>query len=358
MLSLKRPLLLLQALVASFTLVSSSFAEDVTLVGSLVQRLKETKPGLNTQPEKQIQLLQIELSEEQKSYLEEQAKALLTAKEPLSKTAVELESATLPKKIELGMNKVPVLDQGMHGTCVTFAITGALDALIGRGDYISQLCNLQLGSYLERQSAEPSGWDGSYPLRVINQISQYGIINTDKQYRYGCGGSTIYPVYGRRDKNSFMDTDQFGALSEAVIGKYANWSDQSLRHEPEKLLNLAKETLNSGDRLVFAVILPRTDLGTVGALGRHNTYLAYDTWLLTPEITSNLSKARAGHAMIITGYDDEAEAVDNSGKVHKGLFKLRNSWGYRVGDYGEFYMSYDYFKLLAFDLKRFYSVSI
>lgn len=42
--------------------------------------------------------------------------------------------------VELGMNSVPVLDQGSYGTCVTFATTAAMDAVLGLGDYISQQC--------------------------------------------------------------------------------------------------------------------------------------------------------------------------------------------------------------------------
>ncbi len=38
-----------------------------------------------------------------------------------------------PEKVELGMNGVPVLNQGMHGTCVTFAVTAAVDAALGKG---------------------------------------------------------------------------------------------------------------------------------------------------------------------------------------------------------------------------------
>ena len=67
----------------------------------------------------------------------------------------------LPKRILLGMNNVPVLDQGSHGTCVTFAITAAIDAALSKGDYISQLCQLELGTYLEPMGYSVSGWDGS-----------------------------------------------------------------------------------------------------------------------------------------------------------------------------------------------------
>ncbi|MGF2339111.1 C1 family peptidase, partial [Acinetobacter baumannii] len=59
-----------------------------------------------------------------------------------------------------------------------------------------------------------------------------------------------------------------------------------------------------------------------------------------------------GHEMIITGYDDNAIAVDDNGREHKGLFTLRNSWGEQFGDKGNFYMSYDYFKVLTIEAQR------
>src|SRR4029077_16988364 len=88
-------------------------------------------------------------------------------------------SLSLPTNVNLGMNNVPVLDQGMHGTCVTFATMAALDAVYGKENYISQLCNLSLGSYLEKISAGsyPSGWNGSLNKIVLEQIKTYGIIS-------------------------------------------------------------------------------------------------------------------------------------------------------------------------------------
>lgn len=60
----------------------------------------------------------------------------------------------------------------------------------------------------------------------------------------------------------------------------------------------------------------------------------------------------AGHAMVITGYDDNAEAIDDEGKVHRGILTLRNSWEPKAGDEGNYYISYDYFKSLAIDLTQ------
>ena len=59
----------------------------------------------------------------------------------------------------------------------------------------------------------------------------------------------------------------------------------------------------------------------------------------------DVKKARAAHAIIIAGYDNEAVAVDNKGQKHKGLLTLRNSWG-------------GYAKLLTFELHRISSTEI
>ncbi|KTD36245.1 cysteine protease [Legionella nautarum] len=330
-------------------LINSSFAEDFNIVGSIEHHLKvaPNKAATNQSNEKVIQLLQIELSNEEKERLANDAKKLLARPDSF----LPSEASLFPNKVQLGMNKVPVLDQGHHGTCVTFAVTAALDALIGQGDYVSQVCHLQLGSYLEKQGYGVSGWKGSNTKQVIDQIAQYGIVNTEKQRKKGCGGINYYPSYTAIPE-SFIEPEQYYSLSELVFGKIASWSTIYRKVETDKLLTEVKQTLNSGDRVVFGVLLPRTDLGTVGAVGKYKTWFDYDTWVLTPEILKDVRNAKTGHVMIITGYDDNAIVFDNKGKKHTGLLTLRNSWSNFAGNYGDFYMSYDYFKLLAHDVKR------
>lgn len=338
------------ALTLSLFLIKSAFAEDFNIIGSIEHHLKvaPNKAAANQSNEKVIQLLQIDLSDEEKEQLTKRARELLAQPESFLPLP---EASLFPSKLQLGMNKVPVLDQGHHGTCVTFAVTGALDALIGQGDYVSQVCNLQLGSYLEKKGYGVSGWKGSNTKQVIDQISQYGIVNTEKQRKKGCGGINYYPSYTDIPK-TFIEPEQYYSLSELVFGKIANWSTIYRRVESDKFLTEVKQALNSGDRLVFGVLLPRTDLGTAGAVGKYKTWFDYDTWVLTPEILKDVHNARIGHAMIITGYDDTAVVFDNKGKKHMGLFTLRNSWSGFAGNYGDFYMSYDYFKLLTHDVKR------
>lgn len=341
------------------TLISQgAFAEDVEIIGSIKQTLKpsnnsaslNSKSINSTKSEKVIQLLQVHLSDEAKIRLANQAKNALMPP-PLS-------TLSLADKALLGMNNVPVLDQGMHGTCVTFAVTGVLDAAIAKGDYISQLCNLQLGTYLEKHGYGVSGWDGSYATTVINQIEQYGIINKEKQRALGCGGLTKYPTYSTHNPELFMDPETYLSRNEFIFGNGVHWSDVYQKNNPTKTLDEVKQALLAGNRLVFATLIPHTELGFVGAVGKHNTWFYQDTWVLTPAILTGLDQIEAAHEMIITGYDDNAVAVDNNGKEHKGLLVLRNSWGSGFGDWGDFYMSYDYFKLLAFDVQRISASSI
>lgn len=348
------------ALALVSVITQGAFAEDVTIIGSIKHTLKqadndstsEHKTLSSTNPEKVIQLLQVELSNDEKQLLATRSQNALTHTQQFSFQASITNNSLTPEKVQLGMNNVPVLDQGIHGTCVTFAITGAIDAVIGKGDYISQLCNLQLGTYLENHGSGLSGWDGSYPIYVINQIEQYGVINKDTQRTFGCGGLTQYPTYSAHNASSFMEPEVYSSKSELIFGKSVNWSEAYDRSNPEQTLNDVKQALSEGDRLVFATLLPRTDLGFVGAVGRHNTWFYKDSWVLTPAIIAGIDNVESAHEMIITGYDDNATATDDNGKKHKGLLTLRNSWGASVGDYGEFYMSYDYFKLLAYDVKR------
>ncbi len=350
----------IKALSFSLLTMSPAFAEDVTIIGTLKHTLKSVDTSASAtngitndqSTTKNIQLLHIQLSKEAKSLLADRAKNATTHTKQFSLTTQTAETLAFPSQVQLDMNKVPVLDQGVHGTCVTFAVTGALDAAIGKGDYISQVCNLQLGSYLEKHGYGLSGWDGSFAVNVINQIEQFGIVNKEKQKTVGCGGLTDYPTYSAHNPESFIEPEQYRSMSELIFGNTVNWLDVFQRNDPVKTLNEVKQAINSGNRLVFAVMLPRTDLGIAGAVGKHKTWFAKDSWVLTDEVLKGLDSIDSAHEMIITGYDDEAVAVDDKGAKHQGLLKLRNSWGRSVGNYGEFYMSYDYFKLLAFDVTR------
>ena len=110
---------------------------------------------------------------------------------------------------------------------------------------------------------------------------------------------------------------------------------------------LADPELGPTTRITFGgFIFP--DQCSAGACASYHE--KYDTWAFTKEIISGGEHvAIGGHAMVITGYDDNAVAIDNEGKKHQGLLILRNSWGEEAGDRGTYYMSYDYFKKLVIE---------
>ena len=117
-----------------------------------------------------------------------------------------------------------------------------------------------------------------------------------------------------------------------------------------------KRAITNKQRVTMGVLLPALDLGVMGAVGTHHA--DNDTWVLSTMVERELflnalqSAFFPGHEMIITGYNDNAVAIDDLGKTHKGLFTLRNSWGDQYGDKGDFYMSYDYFIAFAFDAQQ------
>jgi len=298
-------------------------------------------------------------------FLTPREKELLAQYVPSPDDLTEDQSSLLPSKLDLGMNGVPILDQGKHGTCVTFAVTAAIDAVTGKGDYVSQLCNLELGNYLAQLGYAPSGWDGASSNLILTQISQYGIINKDNQLKGSCAGVTEYPLNQMDDHGNPMLLSDYKQFSENLDGQVITnpiftlmdrfmWTAKH-PHLPDMqdayFLHQIKSTLASEEdgmkiRVVFGTFVD-VNVCSAGACGSYHA--PNDTWVLSSEIVKDPKPSLAGHEMVITGYDDNAVVVDSDGKKHRGLLILRNSWGDDVGDHGNFYMTYDYFKKYVMD---------
>jgi hypothetical protein len=262
--------------------------------------------------------------------------------------------ATTVPAINLGMNNTPVLDQGQHGSCVTFAVTGAINAVIGKGNYVSQLCSLSLGSYLVKIRKIPySGWNGSYGDLVLNQLYTYGAVPISRQIAapYRCGGLKLYPLASSKIGTP-MTIAQYTALSIPVSSYLNPPADPWYNDNATTLLNNVKSQLRAGRRVTFGVLLDDT-VGDAGAVGVYNKKKrGYDSWILTPGIVTKAKKGiiDAGHEMIIIGYNDNAVVSNANAKLNKkGILILRNSWGPYAGDGGNYYMSYEYFKLLTME---------
>ncbi|NDH08702.1 MAG: peptidase C1 [Gammaproteobacteria bacterium] len=329
-----------------------SFAEDISILGNFQQEIHLPSPVTLSQSSQHqsVSLMRVGLSEK--------AQKRFVARVQETRTSALAKLSGLPPSVQLGMENVPVLNQGIHGSCVTFAVTAAIDAVIKKGDYISQLCPLQLGQYLQENGFSPSGWDGSLGINVLSQLDMFGVMTKQDQRAFGCGGLTDYPLISE-DKGQEMNASQYHEYSHSLVSKRIAWTSvldlfQITQDKIDSAITLSqvKQTLARGDRLVIGVLLVNYVEGLAGAIGTHKAF--NDTWLLTPEIIDDLNENPqfAGHEMVVTGYDDNAYAKDNFGRIHRGLITLRNSWGDKLGDQGTFYMSYDYFRALIMEVQR------
>lgn len=357
---------LLKMALALMVMSSSLEAQDINITGTISRTLKipmvrssttRFSPMHLSEQTKQIKLLRVELSEKSKQLFANKAQHALAHTKEFSNNALYM-SEKFPAKVQLGMNGVPVLNQGNHGSCVVFAITAAVDAVLNKGDYISQLCQLQVGNYLAASGYIPSGWNGTIGRFVLGQMESTGIVNKQDQATQGCGGLMEYPINGD-DPESAMTLDEFHQLSEPFDHETVSWwtlldlfDVATERVDTSATLAEVKKSLLNGDRVAFGVLLLDFEYGLMGAVGKKGA--VYDSWVLTPEIARDvyLRPFFGGHEMVITGYDDNAVAIDDKGRPHKGLLTLRNSWGDQVGDQGNFYMSYDYFVLLVIEAQR------
>lgn len=335
-------------------------AEDVKIVGTLDHAITAPDHSLRASAEssvKQVTLLKIELSDAARKQIKN------SLSNPRRQTEQHFAFGN-SNKIQLGMSNVPVLDQGLHGTCATFAATAAIDAALNNGSNISQLCLLQLGNFLEQNAHIHSGWAGTTVPTVLDQITIFGVMNMQQQRANGCGALTEYPTQDKSTPSMEMSPQEYHQLSSS-LSRTVGWSsviDQYTRKDSpslnKKILDV-KTALNAKDRLVFGIVLIDINLGAVGAVGKFHA--ANDSWLLSAKIEKDALDFLNGtnpdlqyglHAMIVTGYDDNAIAIDDQGIQHKGLFTLRNSWGKYAGDHGDYYMSYDYFASFTMDAQR------
>lgn len=328
------------------TLLSQQIAfadHDVTHVdGTSPGYVYYDKPSLH--PGQAIQYLHYHLSSQAQQWLADHIDDTFDA--------TTFKSTTLPSQVSLGMNNVPVSNQGVHGSCVTFAIAGAINAIIGHTQYVSELCNLSLGKYLNSIYPNyPSGWDGSSARNLFYQLNTYGFNSRDTESKYGCAGVYKYPKNNINNTGKPMSIDNFKEHSESItnridyhpiLGLTESLSDKTAATND---IDRVKSALNDGHRIALGFFL-YTD-STNGAHGTYHT--KNDSWVITKDIitSAKLKKIRSGHELVITGYDDNAVINGPDCSFHRGVFTLRNSWGKLAGDKGDYYMSYDYFSKMT-----------
>lgn len=287
----------------------------------------------------------------------------------------------------------PVFQQGKNGVCVTYAVTAALNILYQNAENkISKICSLNLGQWLSKQSHDffvnnkqnhpliynavsmlknlginnyRSGWDGSYGYVVLSQLSTYGTVSNTSENLKQCG----HPP--KREKNSPKITEAPSALSpktyQILQGKNKNYTWQTLC-KPDKpcqrdIIEKIKLAIDKGNLVIISAVLPKirsnaTTFKYYPNLSQKRPDIVKDSLLLEKmennvfayteslyECMSNhLCKQNSfGHAMMLYGYAEDPEEPGN------GIFYLRNSWGKRAGDIGDYYMTYNYADKLLYE---------
>ena len=277
---------------------------------------------------KLISLMNLEPSEQLKQKRAKQLEAASKEKDYIKNGITPFSSSK--GAVDLGMNNVPVLDQGAYGTCVTFSSTAALDALLGKGDYIDQQCSLELDEIDSKDDTYPEGglngdyWNGAYiASQVINPILQQGSIK-----KGDCFGDT-YP-------------NQYASLTS--LDQYTDKSDKDSFKSVKEVFNqnltldAVKNALNQGHRVVFGSTIGSLVQGFSVKVGK--TKSSGGLWACKQSTTTTdyCTTQAGGHEIVIIGYDDAQE-----------LLKIRNSWGPETGDNGDYYMTYSYFDRMNID---------
>ena len=170
------PIVLLLCLnMVNFCASQAILEPAITFSGTTSMTLPENFPPIEGIKFKQLQLLKIKFSEQAKEKISERIRLNLN-----KKNALRHQTINLPKKIDLGINGVPVFHQGKFGSCVAYSVTAGLDAALGKGDYVSQLCALALGNYLSDRGYLNSGWEGSTAKEELEKLSLFGIIHGNR----------------------------------------------------------------------------------------------------------------------------------------------------------------------------------
>lgn len=235
-------------------------------------------------------------------------------------------------QVDLGMGSVPVLDQGQYGTCVTFASTAALDAAMGKGNYVDQQCSLELNKYLGHNY-----WNGANDAtEIIDPLKKHGVVQQGKcNYKYPRNTVKISPTaYAKLT----TPTPELAKVADT-------YHDENHKMD----ISALKAVLKSGHRVAIGTLLldsadPISVQGfdiTINGKSKRGGLWACKQ----PSSSSNYcGTSQAGHEIVVIGYDDTQE-----------LLKIRNSWNTVVGDSGNFYMTYAFYKAMVLDGTEIYS---
>lgn len=313
-------------LIISFSISINAASHDIKIIGEE----HVTLPISSFEKNQTIKLNKVILSPQFKNIIKTKLSNL--SKKDSVDSLLPKYSATLQFNVDLGMENVPVLDQGYYGTCTTFATTAALDAIKQAGDYISQQCLLELGNYESALSEDwiTSGWEGAIFEDVFNRINQHGIV--DKKT---CPHKYAHPTY-KMNPNKYKDYSY-----NSQWAKDLHWNELFSENGESDTPSIeqVKQALDNGHRVLIGSLLLFDNIIGSPINNNPNGLWEIPEDYSIKQFIRDLNKNRiGGHAIIVTGYDETNK-----------LFKIRNSWGKDVGEQGDFYMTYDYFDTMTLD---------
>ncbi|MHA1732361.1 MAG: C1 family peptidase [Promethearchaeota archaeon] len=214
----------------------------------------------------------------------------------------------------------PVGDQGSQGSCAAFALT-----------YYAY-------GYLE---AKDLGWDAASggairhlsPAWTFNKASGGGdsssILGNGWVLRdWGCSTWNALPY----DESEYGDWGNDTAWREAPAHRTSGVMTVAFDGAGDSTVATVKSLVASDTPVVFAV----KSAGNFGGAGFTGD------WIMS---SADYSAGTPDHAQCIVGYDD---SVTDDGET--GAFRVVNSWGTSWGDSGFYWLTYDAFKEIGYDL--------
>lgn len=219
---------------------------------------------------------------------------------------------SLPDKVSLEQFFPPIGSQGKYGTCVAWATGYNLKTALNAIEHKWTKEQLDSAAY---QTSPKDLWF-SIPIEGRGEPGDC------------CNGTNFYHAFAALQKGvTTMDKvpyTQLGNCQGQCIGdstnKIASFEGDEFPQLPT--CKQIKAYLRDTVPLVFAAYL--------GQLF-HDTH---DETVLRGDININKEE---GHAMVLSGYDDEKHA-----------FRVRNSWGTGWGDQGSIWVDYDFFLSVDF----------
>lgn len=272
----------------------------------------------------------------------------------------------------------PVKSQGSRGTCSIFSATAMVEAMVNIRAKNGVKPDLNLSEeWLEFLAISSSNatTDGSYGAKNFSLIHKYGMTSEDKLSYiseswedgglWGLASERCGHLEGAKLKTcklSHFDPALFWLTDEALSQSELSGADEILKNKKEAT-KFRKKYLTPGSKMyqVYGVseVKARLQAGIPLELGLDFFYGAWNhrkandlsigrdlsQWeegiVGYPEVgsvdyaQSRLSKNRAGHSILVVGYDDNKIVVtkvkmqDGSTKefTYKGVYYFKNSWG-------------------------------